>query len=143
MYSTDDGVAIAVGNEITRLDHGEATDLRSAIGTAASHRREFVRTAGEFRPDGTYAIERRGADSPGNAKVFPDFPAFERLYERLPRTFGAADLEPADVTGSRRHLVVWHFAEHPGFDCVIESRRPLAVRKVDRSPDASTTRPTD
>jgi len=75
-------------------------------------------------------VSRRGADSSGNAKVFRDFTAIERLYERLPEAFGAEDVGRTGITGSRRHMLVRHFAEHPAFDCSITSRSPLTVEKA-------------
>lgn len=103
--------------------------MRDRIGEAVHDRSEFVRTAGEHRPDGSYAVERRGADSPGNAKVFGAFEALRRLYDRLPREFGAEDVGREAITGSRRHLIVRHLAEHPAFECTLTSRSPLRVRK--------------
>jgi len=93
--------------------------------------REFFRTAGTYREDGSYEVSRRGADSAGNAKVFDSFDALRRLYGRLPDTFSADDVEHTGITGSRRHMLVRHFAEHPAFDCDIETRSPLAASKAD------------
>ena len=76
-------------------------------------------------------MSRRGADSAGNAKVFESFDALCRLYDRLPDEFTAEDVGRSGITGSRRHMLVRHFAEHPGFDCSISSRNPLAARKTD------------
>jgi hypothetical protein len=44
------------------------------------------------------------------------------------------------ITGSRRHMLVRHFAEHPAFDCRITRRNPLTVEKSDprRGPEAMT-----
>lgn len=76
-------------------------------------------------------VSRRGADSAGNEKVFDSFRRLERLYERLPGTFDADDVGRTGITGSRRHMVVRHFAEHPAFDCGTVSRNPLRVSKGD------------
>ncbi|PSQ17023.1 hypothetical protein BRD00_09155 [Halobacteriales archaeon QS_8_69_26] len=111
------------------MSRAEAARLRAAVGEAASERREFVHTAGEHRPDGTYAVKRRGADSAGNAKVFDSFRAVERLFDRLPDEFDAEAVGREGITGSRRHMVVRHFAEHPAFDCRVASRSPLRVHK--------------
>lgn len=120
---------MCVGDESFCVDRETAQHLQSAIGDALTDRREFFRTVGEHRPDGSYAIERRGADSTGNCKVFDSFEALRRLYDRLPGTFGADDVSRAGITGSRRHLLVRHVAEHPAFDCELTSRNPLAVSK--------------
>ena len=75
-------------------------------------------------------VSRRGADSAGNEKVFDSFRRLERLYERLPGTFDADDVGRTGITGSRRHMVVRHLAEHPGFECGTVSRNPLRVSKA-------------
>nr|WP_233752290.1 MULTISPECIES: hypothetical protein [Halostella] len=75
-------------------------------------------------------MTRRGADSAGNSKVFESFDAVRRLYERLPETFSAEDVERTGITGSRRHMMVRHFAEHPAFDCAIDRRSPLTATKA-------------
>jgi hypothetical protein len=103
------------------------------LGDAVVADREFFRTAGRHREDGSYEVRRRGADSTGNAKVFPSFAAVERLYERLPESFTAEDVGRTGITGSRRHMLVRHFAEHPAFACTIETRSPLRATK--RPPD--------
>ena len=75
-------------------------------------------------------MSRRGADSAGNSKVFESFDAVKRLYDRLPETFSAEDVERTGITGSRRHMMVRHFAEHPAFDCEIDRRSPLTASKA-------------
>lgn len=75
-------------------------------------------------------VSRRGADSAGNAKVFESFEALGRLFDRLPETFDAEDVGRAGITGSRRHMVIRHVAEHPGFDCEIARQNPLRGRKT-------------
>ncbi len=79
-------------------------------------------------------MTRRGADSTGNAKVFDSFTEVRRLYDRLPPEFGAEAVGRTGITGSRRHMLVRHFAEHPAFDCDIVSRSPLSVEKTDADP---------
>ncbi|MEF8830651.1 MAG: hypothetical protein V5A23_03845 [Halobacteriales archaeon] len=120
---------LTVDDRSLRLSTDAARRLQERLADAVTGRREFLRTAGEHRPDGAYVVERRGADSSGNRKVFGSFAAFERLYERLPGRFTADDVGGAGITGSRRHMVVRHFAEHPGFDCSIATRNPLTVEK--------------
>lgn len=129
MREEEGSVVLSVDGSRRELSREEAAQLRAAIGEAASDRREFVHTAGEYRPDGTYAVERRGADSAGNATTFDSFGALERLYDRLPREFDAEAVGEEGITGSRRHMLVHHFAEHPGFDCALVSRRPLRASK--------------
>jgi hypothetical protein len=123
-------VVLSVDGTECELTRQQAVALRSAVGRALQGRREFVRTAGEHRNDGSYVVERRGADSAGNAKVFDSFAELVDLYERLPPEFGAPAVEREGITGSRRHLVVRHLAEHPAFECSIDSRSPLRVEKI-------------
>lgn len=111
------------------LSRHDARQLQEAVGDALVERREFFRTAGEHREDGSYVVARRGADSSGNAKVFDSFERLRRLYERLPHRFTADEVGRTGITGSRRHMLVRHFAEHPAFDCRIERRNPLTVAK--------------
>ncbi|WP_254545172.1 DUF7528 family protein [Halomarina pelagica] len=118
---------LTAGGDDYVLSAAEARALRAALDDALYRVEEFVHTVGEHRPDGTYAVSRRRADSAGHSKVFDSFDALRALYDGLPREFTADDVEGA--TGGRRHLLVWHFAEHPAFDCRIVSRQPLTVRK--------------
>nr|WP_233274723.1 hypothetical protein [Haladaptatus cibarius] len=74
-------------------------------------------------------MSRRGADSSGNAKVFQSFDAMARLFDRLPDEFSAEEVGRTGITGSRRHLLVRHFAEHPDFPCRISLHNPLTVEK--------------
>ena len=112
------------------LSRADAAQLQEVIGDALTERNEFFRTAGEHREDGSYVVERRGADSAGNAKVFESFEHLRRLYDRLPDEFGAEAVGRTGITGSRRHMLVRHFAEHPAFDCTIATRNPLAAEKT-------------
>ncbi|WP_425487801.1 DUF7528 family protein [Natronomonas salina] len=124
-----DTVFLTVDGAEHELSREEANQLAEAIGDALESREEFFRTAGEYRADGTYVVSRRAAESAGNRKVFESFDRLERLYERLPETFDADAVGRTGITGSRRHMVVRHFAEHPSFECRTVSRNPLRVRK--------------
>lgn len=133
--STDDGtLVLSVGNTTHQLDRTEATALCEQLRDALSERQEFAHTACEHRADGAYVVERRGADSAGHSKVFDGFEACRRLYERLPETFTASDVEHTGVTGGRRHMLVWHFVEHDTFDCRLAARQPLTARKHTTQP---------
>jgi hypothetical protein len=112
------------------LDEDAASELRERLETVLTGTQEYVYTSGEHREDGSYVVARRGAQSSGNRKMFESSRAVERLYERLPETFTAADLSRTGLTDGRRHLVLRHFVEHPGFDCELTSRQPLTVRKL-------------
>jgi hypothetical protein len=50
---------------------------------------------GVHRDDGSYVVERRGADSAGHRKVFGGFDEFRRLFDRLPVEFTAEDVDEA------------------------------------------------
>lgn len=76
-------------------------------------------------------MERRGADSAGNSKVFESFDGLERLTERLPDEVTAEDLSRVGLTGGRRHMVLWHLVEHPSLPFDLASRQPLTARRVD------------
>jgi hypothetical protein len=62
--------------------------------------------------------------------VFERYAEVRRLFERLPDSFGADDLTRAGITGSRRHMLVRHFAENPAFPCTLSSRNPLEAEKT-------------
>jgi hypothetical protein len=123
-------VVVTVDGCSCELSRADAAQLQESIGDALTERREFFRTAGEHREDGSYVVERRGADSAGNAKVFEGFEHLRRFYGRLPEEFDAGDVGRSGLTGSRRHMLVRHFAEHPAFDCTIASRNPLTAEKT-------------
>lgn len=118
------------------MSRAQARELQDAIADALTERREFFRTVGEHREDGSYVVARRGADSSGNSKVFETFHALERLFARLPDRFTADDVGRTGITGSRRHMLVRHFAEHPAFPCSIDRRNPLTVAKSDGEPSS-------
>lgn len=136
--SDDDGIDVVIDGTQFRLSRSDAADLQDAVGDALTERTEFFRTAGEYREDGTYEVSRRGADSAGNAKVFRDFEELRRLYERLPDVFDADDVGRTGITGSRRHMIVRHVAEHPAFDCEIASRKPLRAEKTGTGEETTT-----
>lgn len=103
------------------------------LADALDRERAFVRTIGKRRSDGGYVVERRGVESAGHRKVFESFEALRERYESLPDTFTAADLGGAGLTGSRRHAVLWHLVEHPGFECELTAKQPLTASKCDPS----------
>lgn len=123
-------MSLTVSGETFDLTRREADRLRETLGKALTERREFFRTAGEYRDDGSYVVSRRGADSAGHRKVFERFDALVDLYDRLPRTFTAEEVGERGLTGGRRHILVHHLAEHPDFDCELVSHQPLTVRKA-------------
>ncbi|MFC6726541.1 hypothetical protein ACFQE1_19670, partial [Halobium palmae] len=129
--SAGESILLTVDGRERELSRADAAELQEALGAALTEKREFFRTAGEYREDGSYVVSRRGADSSGNAKVFDSFDALRRLYERLPEAFTAEDVGRSGITGSRRHMVVRHFGEHPAFDCGIGRRNPLTVEKAE------------
>ncbi|WP_394327416.1 DUF7528 family protein [Halobaculum gomorrense] len=120
-----------VDGETHELTREAAADLRESLADALTERREFFRTAGEFRADGSYVVSRKAANSAGNAKMFDSFEALRRLYDRLPDRFDADDVGRTGITGSRRHMLLRHFAEHPAFDCRIRRRNPLSAEKTE------------
>lgn len=122
-------VRVTLGGRTHVLDRTRAEELRASLEDALDEQLQFVHTSGEHRRNGEYVVARRGADSAGHRKVFPSFDDFRRLYERLPDTFTATDLTRSGLTGGRRHMVLWHFVEHPDFACGLTSRQPLTVEK--------------
>ena len=127
--SAQERVSVTVAGQTHELTRDEADQLREALGEALTRCREFVRTVGHHREDGSYVVARRQANSAGHRKVFEGFDALGRLYDRLPREFTAEDVGRAGLTGGRRHMLVHHLAEHPSFDCELTSRQPLTARK--------------
>lgn len=138
MRVTTDGesITVSIGDQSHELTREQADELRDALGDAMTCKREFLHTAGEHREDGKYVVSRRSADSAGNTKVFGDFSQLRRLFARLPAEFTAEDVSRTGITGSRRHMLVRHFAEHPGFDCEIARRNPLTVVKMEPSAES-------
>ncbi|MFB6266896.1 MAG: hypothetical protein ABEI31_04485 [Halodesulfurarchaeum sp.] len=130
---TGGSITVTIDGETHTLSSDDAETLRESVDDALTRREEFFRTAGVHREDGRYEVERRGAESAGNSTVFEDFEEARRLFERLPETFGADALSRAGITGSRRHMLVRHFAEHPSFPCELSSRNPLEATKCPES----------
>ncbi len=125
------GLLLAVGDETYELSRDDALELRDQLADAVTQTHEFVHTTCTHREDGSYVVERRGANSAGHRKVFDSFEACVRLFGRLPDEFTAEDVGRTGLTGGRRHMLVWHYAEHPEFDCELVSRQPLTVAKRD------------
>ena len=125
----DDVVLLQVDDETHVLDDATARRLRAALGDALHRVEEFTHTVGERRPDGSYVVSRRRADSAGQRKVFDSFDDVRACFASLPVEFTAEDVTCA--SGSRRHVLVRHFAEHPAFECDLVSRQPLTARKGD------------
>ncbi|MFC4246144.1 hypothetical protein ACFOZ7_03930 [Natribaculum luteum] len=111
------------------MSRTDALALRDRLSSTLACEHEFSHTVGCHREDGTYVVERRRADSSGHRKVFESFEQCRRLYDRLPDRFTATDVGRAGLTGSRRHLLVRHFDEHPDFECELVARQPLTVHK--------------
>ncbi|WP_290815770.1 hypothetical protein [Halovivax sp.] len=124
-----DAVELRLGDETVRLPAARARELRRELGDALRSEREFVNTVGRTRADGRYVVERREATSAGHRKVFDSFADAVGLFDALPETFTAADVGGHGLTGSRRHALVWHYVEHPAFDCELVRRQPLTARK--------------
>ncbi len=130
--TTDGGrIVLAIDDDTHELTRSAAAALADAVDDALTRREEFLRTTGEHREDDSYVVSRRNADSEGNSATFPSFAALERLFGRLPDEFTAEDVTRSGVTGSRRHMLVWHFAEHPAFPARVACRNPLRVEKVE------------
>lgn len=138
MCRDGESIVLAVDGRDYELTRDAAADLQDAVGDALTQRREFFRTVGVHRENGTYEVARRGADSSGNSKVLESFAALGRLFDRLPGEFSAEDVGRTGITGSRRHMLVRHFAEHPNFDCAIAKRNPLTAEKTTQSGAEST-----
>lgn len=128
-------MVLRLGEDTHVLDTVEARSLRSALDDALHRVTEFTHTVGEHRPDGSYVVSRRRASSSGHRRVFDSFADLRGRYDGLPDTFTAADVTWA--TGGRRHMLVWHVAEHPDFDCRIVERQPLTARKGDGTSESA------
>jgi hypothetical protein len=126
--ATADGDAIVL-TATHESSHAAARELADAVENSPTARREFLHTTGHHRADGRYVVARRGADSAGNRKVFDSVEALRRRYARLPYRFDAEAVGRTGINGSRRHMIVRHFAEHAAFHCRTVSRNPLVVEK--------------
>lgn len=137
-------MCVRVASQEHRLSPQQARQLRDALTEAVAGRRTYLRTAGEHRPDGSYVVERVGADSAGHRKVFDRFADLQAVFEQLPERFTAEDVQRvvSALSGGRCHLLVRHFAEHPAFACQLASRQPLTGRKTepDRSDETVTAK---
>lgn len=125
-----DRVVLSVDGDELVLSREDADQLRDSLEDALTSREVFLNTTGEHRADGSYVVERRGADSTGNRKVFDTFGCLRRLFDRLPAEFIAEDLSGSGLTAGRRHMVLWHLVEHPALACDLSSRQPLTAQKV-------------
>lgn len=65
--------------------------------------------------------------------MFESFDELERLFERLPDRFDAEAITRSGITGSRRHMLLRHFVEHPAFACSLASRNPLIAEKTEET----------
>lgn len=128
-FSGSRTVTVDVDGETHCLTREEAAELRNTLDDELLETREFLRTTGVHRPDGSYEVRRRRAESTGHSKVFESFDELESLFGELPDEFTADDVEYGGVSGGRRHMLVYHLAEHPGFPCDLVSRQPVAARK--------------
>ena len=117
--------------------------LKEQIDEVLTKREEFFRTAGEYREDGSYVVERRAADTTGNSAVFQSFGELKRLFDRLPDRFDADAITRSGITGSRRHMLIRHFVEHPDFPCTLESRNPLRGKKTSEEGGPAMSAPAD
>ncbi|WP_079254997.1 DUF7528 family protein [Halococcus hamelinensis] len=130
-------MTVSVAGRTHELTRAEAVSLREALDDSLARHREFVRTTGTHRPDGSYVVARRGVESAGHRKVFDSFEALRDLFGSLPASFTADDVDTPAVSGRRRHLVVRHLAEHPDFPCELVARQPLTAEKR-TSPEVAT-----
>ena len=124
-----DRVTVSVAGRTHELTRAEALSLRESLDDSLARHREFVRTTGTHRPDGSYVVARRGVESAGHRKVFDSFETLRDLFDALPTSFTAQDVDSPALSGRRRHLVVRHLAEHPGFACKLVARQPLTAEK--------------
>lgn len=122
-------VFLDLDGETHVLTPEEARDLRASLDDALHRTETFTHTVCEHRPDGSYVVVRRRADSSGHRKVFDSLAALRTVYDRLPCEFTAEDVGHTGLTGGRRHMLVRHLTEHPTFDCTLVCRQPLTARK--------------
>lgn len=125
-----DTVSLELDGQTFSLSVAQTEELRDSLTDVLSASREFLHTAGTHREDGAYVVERRGADSAGNRKVFGSFSMLERLADRLPDTVTAEDLSRVGLTAGRRHMVLWHLVEHPELPFELAGRQPLTATRT-------------
>ncbi|MFB6253303.1 MAG: hypothetical protein ABEI06_01675 [Halobacteriaceae archaeon] len=124
-----DSVVVEYNNTSLELSRREARVLAQSLKDSLTQEYEFLQTTGNHRHNGEYVVERRNADSSGHRKVFDSFDNLKRLYKRLPEEFSADDLGRSGLTNGRKHMVLWHFVEHPEFPCRLLKRQPLTAKK--------------
>jgi hypothetical protein len=120
---------LTIAGERYDLSLSDARCLYTDFHDALTERHSFVHTTSVRHPDGRYVIERKRAASSGNRIAFDSIEALRRCFGDLSDTFGAADVECDGITGSRRHLLVRHFAESPDFKCELVCENPLQASK--------------
>jgi hypothetical protein len=120
---------LTIAGEQYALPVPVARRLYANLHDTLTERRQFVHTISVRHPDGRYVIERRRAASTGNRIAFDSIEAIRECFVTLPDTFGACDVECDGITGSRRHLLVRHFAESPEFACELVCENPLQAKK--------------
>lgn len=126
---TEDVVVLRIAGERYALSLDVARSLHVDLHDALTERQSFVHTTSVRHVDGRYIIERRRAASSGNQIAFDSIEAVQDCFDDLPDTFGAADVEYEGITGSRRHLLVRHFAESAEFTCELICENPLQAKK--------------
>lgn len=126
---TEDTVLLRIAGEQYALPIEAARSLHVDLSDALTERQSFLDTACVRHADGRYVIERRRAASSGNRIAFDSTEALRDCFDALPNTFGATDVERDGITGSRRHLLVRHFAESPAFECELICENPLEAKK--------------
>lgn len=124
-------VRVGLSGDTHVLSAEAARALRAALDDALYRTEAFTHTVCEHRPDGSYVVARRRADSSGHRKVFDSFTELRELYDRLPCEFTAEDIGHTGLTGGRRHMLVRHLTEYPTFDCTLVCRQPLTAQKGD------------
>lgn len=120
---------LTIAGERYTLPISVARHLYADLHDTLTERHQFVHTVSVQHPDGRYVIERRRAASTGNRIAFDSIEAIRECFVDLPDTFGATHVECDGITGSRRHLLVRHFAESPEFACGLVCENPLQAKK--------------
>lgn len=120
---------LTIAGEEYTLPIPVARCLYADLHDTLTERSQFVHTISVRHPDGRYVIERRRAASTGNRIAFDSIEAIRECFLDLPDTFGATDIDCDGITGSRRHLLVRHFAESSVFACELICENPLQAKK--------------